>query len=210
MRHALFLTIFSLLCLSSYAQESNLKQFGIETKKNEAPQGLSVGSQAPDFIAANQNGKSVKLYEITADKLVVLIFYRGFWCPYCNRYLQRYADSLEMITKRGSEVIAVTPERMENIQKTIEKTEFQASILIDADGKIMDKYQVSFDVSNSYQHKIKEGFSVDIARSNEQSDARLPVPATYIIDTNNQIVARQFDVDYSNRASVKWILKNLP
>lgn len=187
-----------------------MKQFGIETKKNEAPQGLSVGSQAPDFIAANQNGKSVKLYEITADKLVVLIFYRGFWCPYCNRYLQRYADSLEMITKRGSEVIAVTPERMENIQKTIEKTEFQASILIDADGKIMDKYQVSFDVSNSYQHKIKEGFSVDIARSNEQSDARLPVPATYIIDTNNQIVARQFDVDYSNRASVKWILKNLP
>jgi peroxiredoxin len=65
-------------------------------------------------------------------------------------------------------------------------------------------------VSDAYQQKIQKMLSADIARTNNQKEAQLPVPATYIINSEQEIVARQFDVNYKNRASVSWMLENLP
>ena len=114
--------IFLLLAFSSFAQEK--------------PEGLFINSKAPDFKAKDQNGVDINLKDIRKKGPVVIIFYRGNWCPYCNKELTRLQDSLQLITEKGAQVIAVTPEASEGIGKTIEKTKASFSIVHDEEMKI--------------------------------------------------------------------------
>lgn len=84
--------------------------------------GLNVNSKAPMFKAADQDGNMFDLSQQLKKGKVVLVFYRGQWCPYCNKQLKHLEDSLSMITGKGATLVAITPELPENIQKTIEKT----------------------------------------------------------------------------------------
>ena len=88
----------------------------------EKPEGLFINSKAPDFKSKDQNGNEVALKDIRKKAPVVLVFYHGYWCPYCNKELQRLEDSLQLIKDRGVQLIAVTPEKNEYILKTMEKT----------------------------------------------------------------------------------------
>jgi peroxiredoxin len=99
----------------------------------EAPEGLFLNSKAPDFKGKDQNGADVRLKDLLKKGKVVLVFYRGEWCPYCNKNLKRLEDSLQLIKDKGATVIAVTPEQPESIAKTIEKTKAEYSILHDVD-----------------------------------------------------------------------------
>ena len=86
------------------------------------PAGLAIGDNAPDIKEKDQNGNKVKLKDLLKKGNVVLIFYRGQWCPYCNRQLSNMNDSLSMITAKGATVLTITPETPENIKQTVEKT----------------------------------------------------------------------------------------
>jgi peroxiredoxin len=191
------------------AQSNNLERFGINSKKGKVPNGLQIGTKAPDFTADTYDGKTIKLSHIAKNSPVVLFFYRGQWCPVCNKYLKRYADSLSLLISRGANVVAVTPETTTNIKKTKTKTGIDVHVVPDKKEIIMNKYNVAFRVTRDYQNMIRKNLSVDIAANNNQIEAVLPVPATYIIDKNRRIVARQFDIDYNNRASVNWMLNKL-
>src|SRR4051812_42843432 len=76
----------------------------------EKPEGLFINSKAPDFKGVDQNGKEVSFKDMRKKGNVVVIFYRGNWCPYCSRELKRFQDSLEFIVAKGAQVIAITPE----------------------------------------------------------------------------------------------------
>ena len=86
------------------------------------PEGLFAGGKAPDFKANDQNGNEIRLKEILKKGPVVIVFYRGYWCPFCNKALKRLEDSLQLITSKGATLIAVTAETSENIDSTIAKT----------------------------------------------------------------------------------------
>ena len=88
----------------------------------EAPEGLFLSSKAPDFKAKDQNGEEIKLKDLLKKGKVVLVFYRGQWCPYCNKELSRLQDSLQLIKDKGATLLAVSPELPENVSKTVEKT----------------------------------------------------------------------------------------
>jgi peroxiredoxin len=88
----------------------------------EKPEGLFINSKAPDFKAIDQYGNEIRLKDVLKDSAVVLIFYRGQWCPYCNKQLKKLEDSLQLIKEKGARLIAITPEKPEYISKTIEKT----------------------------------------------------------------------------------------
>src|SRR5215510_1959161 len=103
----------------------------------EAPEGLFINSKAPDFKAKDQNGQEVRLKDLLKNGKVVLIFYRGQWCPYCNKFLKKLEDSSQLITDKKATVIAITPELPENVAKTVEKTSAAFSILYDEGLKIM-------------------------------------------------------------------------
>ena len=172
------------------------------------PSGLQVNDKAPEFTAKDQNSKVISLKEELKNGKVVLIFYRGQWCPYCNKQLKSIEDSLSLITAKGATVLAITPEQPANVVKTIEKTKATYSILTDDNLKIMKEYDVAFAVDPATVEKYK-GYGIDFLLSNGNNGANLPVPAVYIINTKGNIIYRHFDVDYTKRASIKEIIDNL-
>jgi peroxiredoxin len=174
----------------------------------EAPEGLFINSRAYDFKAKDQNGNEVRLKDLLKKGKVVLIFYRGQWCPYCNRYLKKLEDSLSFIKAKGATVVAVTPEIPGNISKTIEKTKAEYSILYDEGLKIMKAYEVEFKVPENTLARYRNT-GIKLEENNGKNGNYLPIPATYIIDQDFAITYRFFDPDYKKRPSVKEILDQL-
>ncbi len=193
---------------SGKSQQTDFAKFGISEKN--IPKGIAVGEKAPVFKAKDYLGKEVDLQKYIGKSAIVLIFYRGNWCPVCSKYLKNYTDSMKMVTNRGAAVLFITPETAEGAEKTVKKTKLAYRIVIDSDEQIMKAYDVLFEVTKKYNRKIKTLLFTDIAENNAKDVARLPVPATFIIDKNGIIVWRQFDLNYKNRATTKDILEHLP
>jgi peroxiredoxin len=172
------------------------------------PSGLEVNDKAPQFSAIDQYGKTISLSAELKKGKVVLIFYRGQWCPYCNKELKNIEDSMELLTSKGAEVIAVTPEIPVNVNKTIGKTKATYSIISDEELKIMNAYKVAYAVDADLVNKYKS-YGIDFMQANGSNGTNLPVPAVYMIGKDGKITYRFFDVDYRNRASVKEIADHL-
>lgn len=181
---------------------------GIVALSQEAPEGLFINSKAPDFKAKDQHGKEIRLKDLVKQGKVVLVFYRGNWCPFCNRQLKKLEDSLSLITEKGATVIAVTPEKPEGIAKTVEKTGAEYSILYDDEQKIMKAYEVDFEVPENTIKRYRNT-DIDLEKINGRNWKYLPVPAVYIIDKELNITYRFFNSDYKKRPSVQEIVKNL-
>ncbi|HVW94819.1 MAG TPA: peroxiredoxin-like family protein [Mucilaginibacter sp.] len=174
-----------------------------------AQTGLKSGVSAPEFAATDNSGKTLVLKDLLKKhKAVVLFFYRGQWCPYCNKHIQQLQDSLQTLTEKGAYVVGVTPETADNINKTIEKTHASFSIIEDKGYKIMQAYKVNYKVDDGLYAKLKS-YGVDLEKNNGNLDHVLPVPATYVIDNTGKIVFVHFDKDYTKRASVSEIAKHI-
>ncbi len=180
----------------------------IRINAQEKPEGLFIGSKAPDFKAKDQDGKDVRLKDQLKKGKVVLVFYRGYWCPYCNRELSRLQDSLDLIREKGAIVIAVSPEKPENVKQTVEKTKATYSVLYDEGMKIMKSYDVEFELEETTLARYRSS-GLDIEKNNGTNGKYLPVPAVYIIDKESTVTYRFFDADYRKRPSVAEILRNL-
>ncbi len=174
-----------------------------------AQSGLKTGETAPSFTAKDNAGKTVDLKAVLKNhKAVVLFFYRGQWCPYCNKHIQQLQDSLQLLTAKGAYVVGVTPETGENINKTIEKTHASFSMIQDKDYTIMKAYDVNYTMDPAMFAKYKS-YGIDLEKNNGNTDHVLPVPATYIINKAGKITYVQFDKDYKKRPSVAEILRQL-
>ncbi len=170
--------------------------------------GLIVGDKAPWFEGTDQTGSKINLQELLQKGDVVLVFYRGQWCPHCNKELSHLSDSIALITAKGATVICITPETEDNIKKTIEKTKASFSILKDKGLSIMNNYKVSFAVDENTIAKYKK-YGIDFEKANGTNGANLPIPATYVIGKNGTIKYAFFNPDYTKRATVQNILQNL-
>ena len=174
-----------------------------------AQTGLKVGVRAPEFTAQDNSGKILDLKNLLkSHKTVVLFFYRGQWCPYCNKQIKELQDSLQLLTGKGAYVIGVTPETSENINTTIDKTHASFSIIQDRGYKIMKAYDVKYTVDDAMIARMKT-YGIDLEKNNGNTDHVLPVPATYVIDRAGKIIFVHFDKDYTKRVSVSSILNAL-
>jgi peroxiredoxin len=174
----------------------------------EKPEGLFINSKAAEFKAKDQNGNEVDLRDLRKKGPVVVLFYRGYWCPYSNRELKRLQDSLQLLTAKGAQLVAITPEGKEGIDSTIAKTSISFPILYDEDMKIADNYKVSFKVDDRTLGRYKNA-GIDLLKTNNQKQATLPVPAAYIINRDGAVTFRYFNEDYKKQVSVKELLEAL-
>jgi peroxiredoxin len=165
---------------------------------------FAVGDIAPNFEGKDQFGQAFELSRVLKNNPVVLMFYRGHWCPYCNKQLSQLEDSINFITDKGGIVVAVTPEQPEGIDKTMKKTGASFLILHDKNLEIMKKYGVDFRLEDDLMKKY-----LKMGMTNGANGANLPVPATYIINSDQKILYSFYDPDYKKRATVKKILENL-
>jgi len=174
-----------------------------------AQSGLTKNEAAPNFTAIDNTGKELNLKSLLKKhKAVVLFFYRGQWCPYCNKQISHLQDSLQLLTAKGAYVIGVTPETGENINKTIDKTHASFSIIQDKGYTIMKAYKVNYVVDDVMLGKLK-GYGVDLDKNNGNTDHVLPVPATYMINRLGKIIYAHVDKDFTKRPPVSDLLKAL-
>lgn len=169
---------------------------------------LAAGDKAPLFSGANQRGKMVNLSEVLAQGKTVVMFYRGYWCPYCNKQLKDYEDSLELIKAKGAKIIAITPELPAYVLKTITKTKASFSIISDKDQSIMKAYGVAFTLDEQALLRLQR-VGVDLKETNGNNSNMLPVPGVFVVSQQGIIEYVFLDPNYRNRLSVKELLTHL-
>ena len=175
-------------------------------RKAEDAEGLSVGTIAPVFTAIDADSNIFSLEEAIIKEPVVLIFYRGFWCPVCNEHLSNLQDSLQLIEQTGAKVIAISPEKPEYLDKMSEKSGATFTLLYDEGYKIADAYDVTFNPTSMQLFTYNVFLGGKLKKTHSDDSQRLPIPATYIINEEGIIIWRQFNPDYKSRASVREIL----
>ncbi len=188
------------------APEIDYASYGMQA--DNAPKGLAKGAKAPE-VNLTIDGKQTTLATLYKDQKVALIFYRGYWCPACNKHLSEFAERAKELEDKGIKLIAITPEAQEGVDKTIERTKASFAIVSDSDGALQEAFDVDYNVTEGYLGKVQEKLNVAIAENNANGKGQLPVPATYLIDTNGEILFAHFDPNYSKRASIDDILAAL-
>ncbi len=159
---------------------------------------LKKGDKAPDFSLANANGQIVSLAERLKQGPVVLLFYRGGWCPYCNMELKAYEDNLEKLKALGASLVAVTPESPDNSLTTTEKNELSFDVLSDSNLEVSDKFGLTFTLPDTLT-KVYGGFGINLPEVNNDNAWRLPIPAAYVIGQDGTIILSHVDVNYTVR-----------
>lgn len=169
---------------------------------------LPIGSIAPEISASDYRGAYISLKELRASGPVVVLFYRGEWCRYCNMQMSNLADSMDLFKEYHVSLIAITPEKNEYIKKTATETGVPFSVIYDKDHEIMDSYRVSWQMGklNTFFYKIS---GKDIVKASGSKDRILPVPATYIIGMDGKITGSFFEEDHTKRMSVARMLEIL-
>ncbi|MBA2936807.1 AhpC/TSA family protein [Paenibacillus sp. CGMCC 1.16610] len=162
--------------------------------------GLNKGDQAPDFTLANPLGEQITLYDQLVNGPVILIFYRGGWCPFCNVQLRAYQQLLPEIQKIGGQLIAVSPQSPDNSLSQIEKEQLTFHVLSDQNGQVADSYNLLFELPAYLQNTFTDILGRDLAKFNASDRWVLPVPATYLIDRQGIIRYAHTDPDFMNRA----------
>ncbi len=194
--------IFSAIINSVYSQNM--------TKNVTDAKGLAVGDSIINFTAKDLNDSLFDLKAALKKGPVVVIFYRGQWCPICNRHLSNLQDSLQLIYDKGAQVVAISPEKSEFLKRTAEKTHASFSLLYDEDYKISQQFDVLFLPDALKRITYNTILNANLKTTQSDDSERLPIPATFIIDTNGKIVWRHFDPDYKKRSTVAEILRNIP
>ena len=171
--------------------------------------GLAVGTVAPDFILGNADGKQISLSSYLKKGPVVLVFYRGAWCPYCNIHLHALLESLPAFKKYGAQLIAVTPQTPDKSLGQVKKDKFSFEILSDLNYKVAKAYHLYFEVTPELHSLYKSKFGLDIESFNGKGRLGLPVPGTFVINQGGKIVAMHAELDYKERMEPEAIVNAL-
>ncbi len=176
-----------------------------------ADQALKAGKVAPDFSLPELAGGTIRLSEALGDGLVVLSFYRGAWCPYCNLEMQALQRALPDIERAGGRLLAIAPELPEHAGEIRDKGNLTFALLHDRDHAVARAYGLVFTLPEQLR-PIYEAFGIDLAVSQGNDRFELPMPATYIIARDGSIAHAFVDVDYTRRmepAEIVNILETL-
>jgi len=171
--------------------------------------GLKVGERAPDFTLPNAYGEPVSLSSQLASGPVVLAFYRGAWCPYCNLELKSLHAALPHFERLGATLIAVTPQQPDKSLEQVKKDGYPFEILSDLHSKVIRDYRLYFTVPDELSELYKTRFGLDLATYNGPGRYELPVPGTFVIDQQGIVRAAFADTDYKQRMEPAQIIAAL-
>jgi peroxiredoxin len=186
------------------AYERGIEELRAEGLERDA---LKAGELAPGFTLPDATGKPVSLSERLRDGPLVLKFYRGGWCPYCNLELRAYQQALALLRSLGAQLLAVSPEAPDNSLSTIEKNSLAFPVLSDAGGSVAAAYRLAFRLSDELK-EIYRSRGRDLAQWND-GDWTLPVPGTFVIDRSRRIALAHVDADYRSRLDPSAVIAAL-
>lgn len=175
-----------------------------QAQTNSTP--LKVGDAIPDVTLRTEENKEVSLRKLVAEKPTVLIFYRGGWCPFCNRHLQSLAGIEDDLNKAGAQLLAISMDQPSKLKETPDRDKLHYRLLSDSDAAAVTAFGIAFKVDDATVEKYKGyGISLDAASGNDHHI--LPNPAVFIANTNGVIRFAHVNPDYKVRLEPKKILE---
>jgi peroxiredoxin len=170
---------------------------------------LKVGDRAPLIVLGNAKGETVDVSALLKKGPVIVVFYRGGWCPYCNLELRAFQRLLPRIEAVGASLVAISPEKPDDSLSTAEKNALTFELLSDVGQKVGRAFRLVYDFSDELKSAYN-GFGLDIpAKNGTAGEWALPLAATYVIDRDGVIIHAYTDADYRDRADPEEILKFL-
>ena len=170
---------------------------------------LKVGDRAPAIVLENANGATVDVGALLKKGPVIVTFYRGGWCPYCNLELKAYQEILPEIGSAGASLVAISPERPDDTVSTAERNALTFEVLSDVGQKVGRAFGLVYEFTEELKSAYN-GFNLDIpARNGTPGEWALPVSATYVIDRDGSIIYAYRDADYRDRADPCDVLQVL-
>jgi len=169
---------------------------------------LAVGDMAPDFTLPNALGNPVNLADRLADGPVVLAFYRGGWCPYCNIQLRALQGALPEMSDLGASLIAIAPQDPDETLSTTEKNELAFEVLSDTACAVAESFGIAFELPDVLKEIYTDLGNV-LPEKNSADDWRLPIPATFVVGPDGRLAFVDIDADYRNRAEPTDLLAAL-
>ncbi len=169
---------------------------------------LRKGDQAKNFQLPNAKGGTTTLEDLLAQGPIVISFYRGGWCPYCNLEFKALNELLPTLKELGANLVGISPELPDNSMSTAEKHELRFEVLSDVGNMIAREYGVVMDVPESMRPLYLQ-WGLDIPAANGDDTWELPIPATYVIGSDGKIVFAYVNKNYTERLEPSEIVKAL-
>lgn len=167
-----------------------------------------AGDPAPTFTLKDARGGEVSLQKLLSEGPVVLAYYRGQWCPYCDMQLRAYQEVLPQIRALGANLVAVSPQTPDESLSTAEKRNLAFSVLSDVGNKVARSYGLVFKVPAGLDG-IHKAFGIDLAKSNGDATNELPVPGVFVIRRDGRIAFSFVNADYRERLEPAELLRQL-
>jgi peroxiredoxin len=176
-----------------------------ELRNGLAKGALKVGNQAPAIVLPNAKGRTVDLGTLLKHGPVIVTFYRGGWCPFCNLELKAFQKILPDITAAGATLVAISPEKPDDILSTGDKNALSFEVLSDVGQKVGRAFGLVYTFSDELKRAYQE-FGLDVPAINGTEEWALPISATYIIGRDGTIIYAYTDGDYRDRADPEEVL----
>lgn len=201
-----------------YSQENKIKDgknaqatmFDHPISAEEASQtALNIGAKMPSFTLKNARGKFVSSGELLKQNNLVIVFYRGSWCPFCNLYLRKLQQNMQAIKESGGNLVAISVENPDNSLTIAKKNELDFTVLSDPNLAVARSFGIVYQLPKETDEIYKTKYNLDIAKHNEMEKPELPLSATYVVNQKGEIVYAFLEPDYKKRAEPQVIIETL-
>lgn len=173
-----------------------------------AQQSVKAGERAPDFTLPDVFGNEVTLSELLRQGPVVVTFYRGEWCPFCNLQLRAYQRILPQIQSLGATLVAISPQTPDHSLSTVEKKELTFTVLSDVGNKVARAYRIVFALEESIR-PLYTAIGFDLPTFNSDASWELPMPATFLVAQDGTVRLAFVAEDYTRRLEPADLLDGL-
>lgn len=196
--------LFSILLITlAFAGAVNAQK--IVTEEDAVKNALKVGDKAPAFALKDSTGKLVESKRLRKNDNLVVVFYRGSWCPFCNTYLRTLQKRLPDIEAAGGKLVAISVEEPDASMAVAKKNDVAFTVLSDPKLETARKFGIVFQLSPETDAQYK-GFGLDIAGHNKMEKPELPLAATFVVNKKGKIVYAFVEKDYKKRAEPDAII----
>ncbi|MGP9435866.1 peroxiredoxin-like family protein [Ewingella sp. AOP8-B2-18] len=171
----------------------------------QAERAVKVGDRAPAFLLQDENNQPISSAELLAKGPLVVTFYRGAWCPYCNMELQAINEVLPEIQALNGSVVAISPQTQPNSRKVVRNNQLSFPVLSDVNGEIAAAFGLRFRLPD-YLIELYANLKNDLPLINDDPSWTLPMPARYVIGQDGVVLYAEINPDYTQRPDPSELL----
>ena len=198
--------------LATQVPQEVLEAFGKSIKdlktKNIEEKSIKLGVIMPDFSLPNAKNEIIHSKEILKKGKMIIAFYRGSWCPYCNLELKALQENLSKINDKKVSLVAISPQSPDNSLTVIEKLNLTFEVLTDKDNTFAKQLGIIFELQD-FVLPFYNALGINLSSFNKNDDNSLPIPAVFVVNENGIIIYKFADANYMNRIDIDELLNTL-